>query len=208
MAINRHQYRIVFFHAVSVKSDYLIFCCPFLDRESLVTLLTRFQCEKLGDEDTDLQIIRVRRKHLWEDTVRSISKNAFKQNHSLKFHFIGEEAQDEGGPKRDFLRLAMTAVCNHSGVLQGLECRKTFSNNPLLLERKAYYCASLVTGMSLQQGGPGLHCLSPSLFDYFVAGPSSSRVIPLDVADHDTRKKIEKVKLADARLHELMITRK
>ena len=145
--------------------------------------------------------------NLWEDTVRSISKTAFKQNHSLKVHFIGEEAADEGGPKRDFLRLAMTAVCNYSGVLQGLECRKTFSNNPLLLERKAYYCASLVTGMSLQQGGPGLHCLSPSLFDYFVAGPSSSRAIPLDVADHDMRKKIEKVKLADARLHELMITR-
>ena len=173
----------------------------------LETLLTRFQSEKLGDEDIDFQVIRVRRKHLWEDTVRSISKNAFKQNHSLKVHFIGEESEDEGGPKRDFLRLAMTAVCNDSGVLQGLECRKTFSNNPLLLERKAYFCAGLVTGMSLQLRGPGLHCLSTSLFDYFVAGPSSSRAIPLDVADHDMRKKIEKVKLAYGRLHELMITR-
>ena len=170
--------------------------------------MTRFQSEKLGDEDTDFQIIRVRRKHLWEDTVRYMSKNAFKQNHSLKVNFIGEEAEDEGGPRREFLRLAVTAVCNYSGVLQGPECRKTFSNNPLLLERKAYYCAGLVTGMSLQQGGPGLYCLSPSLFDYFVAGPSSSRPIPLDVADHDMRNKIEKVKLADARLHELMITLK
>ena len=62
----------------------------------MVILLTRFQSEKLGDEDTDFQIIRVRRKHSWEDTVRSISKNAFKQNHSLKVHFIGEEAEDEG----------------------------------------------------------------------------------------------------------------
>ena len=121
----------------------------------------------------------------------------------MKVHFIGEEAEDEGGPKRDFFGLAMTAVCNYSGVLQVPECRKTFSNNPLLLERKAYYCASLVTGMSLQQGDQDY-----TVFDYFVAGPSSSRAIPLDVADHDMRKKIEKVKLADARLHELMITRK
>ena len=189
-------------HAVSVKSDYLIFCCRFLDRESLAILLTRFQSEKLGDEDTDFRIIRVRRKHLWEDTVRSISKNAFKQNHSLKVHFIGEEAEDEGGPKRDFFGLAMTAVCNYSGVLQVPECRKTFSNNPLLLERKAYYCASLVTGMSLQQGDQDY-----TVFDYFVAGPSSSRPIPLDVGDHDMRKKIKKVKLADLRLHELIITR-
>ncbi|CAH3187879.1 unnamed protein product [Porites evermanni] len=85
------------------------------------------------------------------------------------------------------------AVCNFSGVLQGPECRKTFSNNPLLMERNAYYCSGLVTGMSLQQGDPGLRCLSPLLFDYFVAGPSSSRPIPLDVADHDMRKKIEKI---------------
>ena len=62
--------------------------------------------------------------------------------------------------------------------------------------------------MSLPQGGPGLHCLSPLLFDYLVAGPSSSKPIPLEVADHDMRKKIEKVQLADAHLHELMITRK
>ena len=94
------------------------------------TLLTRFQHEKLGDEDTEFQIIRVRRKHLWEDTVRSISKNAFKQNHSLKVHFIGEEAEDEGGPMRKFLRLAVMAVCNYSRVLQGPECWKTVSNNP------------------------------------------------------------------------------
>ena len=166
------------------------------------TLLTRFQREKLGYEDTEFQIIRVRRKHLWVVTVTSISKNAFKQNHSLMVHFIGEEAEDEGGPKRDFFGLAMTAVCNYSGVLQVPECRKTFSNNPLLLEHKACYCAGLVTGMSLQQGNQDY-----TVFDYFVADTSSSRPIPLDVADHDMRKKIVKVKLADASLHELMITR-
>ena len=52
--------------------------------------------------------------------------------------------------------------------------------------------------MSLQQGDQDY-----TVFDYFVADPSSSRPIPLDVADHDMRKKIVKVKLADARLHEL-----
>ena len=77
-----------------------------------------------------------------------------------------------------------------------------------MLERNAHYFSGLVTGMSLQKEGPGLHCLSPLLFDYFVAGSSSSRPIALDVADHDMRKKIEKVQLADTHLHELMITRK
>ena len=68
---------------------------------------------------------------------------------------------------------------------------------------KAYYCAGLVS-----TGQPGLPYLSPSLFDYFVAGSSSSRPIPLDVADHNMRKKMVKVKLQDARPHELMITLK
>ena len=148
----------------------------------------------MEDED-NFQIIRIRRKHLWEDTVRAVTKSGFRCNHSLKVHFIGEEAEDEGGPRREFFRLAVTAIRDDSGVLQGPEDRKTFSNNPLLLERGAYYCAGIVTGMSLQQGGPGLNCLSSSLFDYFVGGPPSSKPIPQDVADHDMKMRIEKVTL-------------
>ena len=87
----------------------------------------------------------------------------------------------------------MTAICCTSGVLQGPDNRKTFTNNPLLIERGAYYFAGIVTGMSLQQGGPGLHCLSSSVFDYFVGGPSSSKPALQDVADHDIKLKIEKV---------------
>ena len=136
---NRHQYRIVSFHAFSVKSDYLIFCCRFLDRESLETLLTRFQREKLGYEDTEFQIIQVRRKHLWEVTVTSISKNAFKQNHSLKVHFIGEEAEDEGGPTRKFLRLAVMTVCNYSGVVQGPECWNVMPITALVLLLECHF---------------------------------------------------------------------
>ena len=90
------------------------------------------------------------------------------------------------------------------------DCLQLFQGGtrPRVLERNAHYFSGLVTGMSLQKEGPGLHCLSPLLFDYFVAGPSSFRPIALDVTDHDMRKKIEKVQLADTHLHELMITRK
>ena len=117
-------------------------------------MLRRFQNEKVDDKD-DFQIIRVRRKRIWEDTLRAVGKDNFRCNVRLKVHFIGQEAEDEGGPLREFLRLAIGELCEHSGVLQGPESRKTFSNNPLLLERGAYYCAGVISGISLQRGGGG-----------------------------------------------------
>ena len=70
----------------------------------------------------------------------------------LKVYFIGEEAQDEGGPQRKFLHLAVDELCEHSGVLQGPDSRKTISNNLLLLEQGFYYCAIITTTIFLQQG--------------------------------------------------------
>ena len=121
-------------------------------------MLRRVQNEKVNHKD-DSQIIRVRRKLIWEDTLRAIAKDNFRCNVQLKVHFIGEEAEDEGGPWREFLWLAIGKLCEHPGVLQGPESRKTFSNNSLLLERGAYYCAGVISGISLQQGVPGLNCL-------------------------------------------------
>ena len=165
----------------------------FAFRESLETVLRRFQNEKVDDKD-DFQIVRVRRKRIWEDTLRAVTKNNFRCNVQLKVHFIGEEAEDEGGPLREFLRLAVGELCEHSGVLQGPDSRKTFSNNPLLLEQGAYYCAGIIAGISLQQGGPGLNCLSHAMYDYLLDGTASATPELDDVADHDIKMKIEKVK--------------
>ena len=63
----------------------------FAFRESLETVLRRFQNEKVDDKD-DFQIVRVRRKRIWEDTLRAVTKNNFRCNVQLKVHFIGEEA--------------------------------------------------------------------------------------------------------------------
>lgn len=130
------------------------------------TVLRRFENEKVSEDDS-FQIIRVRRKHLWQDTLRAVTKTGFRCNVRLKVHFIGEEAEDEGGPLREFLRLVTYQISDHCSVLQGPDNRKTFRNNPLLLEKGAYYCAGVVAGISLQQGGPGLHCLAHSTYDYF-----------------------------------------
>ena len=63
----------------------------FAFRESLETVLRRFQNEKVDDKD-DFQIVRVQRKRIWEDILRAVTKNNFRCNVQLKVHFIGEEA--------------------------------------------------------------------------------------------------------------------
>ena len=49
-----------------------------------------------------------------------------------------EDDEDEGGPLGEFLHLAIGELCEHSGVLQGPDSHKTFSNSPLLLEQGTF----------------------------------------------------------------------
>ena len=84
-------------------------------------------------------------------------------------------------------------ISHHCGVLHGPDNRKTFLNNPLLLEKGAYYCTGVVSWISLQQGGPALHCFADSTYDYFLGGPTSATPELDNVADHKSKLKIEKV---------------
>ena len=62
------------------------------------------------------QIARVRRHHLWSDALRTFSKKDFLPGTLLSVHFIGEEAADLGGPRREFLRLLLRSLVVESGV--------------------------------------------------------------------------------------------
>ena len=47
-----------------------------------------------------MQVMPVRRKQLWKDTLRCINTPGFVCNRGLKIRFVGEEAVDAGGPLR------------------------------------------------------------------------------------------------------------
>ena len=49
------------------------------------------------------QVIQVRRRHIWEDTLRAFNKKDFHLDRSFEINFIGKEAADEGGPRCEFL---------------------------------------------------------------------------------------------------------
>lgn len=128
------------------------------------------------------QIVRVRRRHLWSDALRTFSKKDFLPGTLLSVHFIGEEAADLGGPRREFLRLLLRSLVVESGVLTGCDTRKVFTSNPLL-------------ATSLIQGGPGLKCLSPAMYTYFCGDVQMCRSL-LDVEDipgGEVQQKVKKV---------------
>ena len=69
----------------------------------------------------ELQVISVRRRHVWEDTVDFLSKPFIDWRCPLYIHFVGEPAQVEGGPKREFFRLSLQGALNDSNIFRGYQ---------------------------------------------------------------------------------------
>ena len=52
-----------------------------------------------GEHKEDFQPIHIRRSSIFEDAVRAFSKPSFDAAKMFKVRFIGESAEDEGGPR-------------------------------------------------------------------------------------------------------------
>ncbi|XP_031559871.1 G2/M phase-specific E3 ubiquitin-protein ligase-like [Actinia tenebrosa] len=186
-----------------------------LKKKSSSEILSGIQ---VNHETEDFQVIRVRRNHIWEDSLRAFKKHSFSHQKLLRIHFIGEEAEDAGGPRREYLRLLMKELAEKSGVLEGPEGHKVVTANSLLVFNKEYFYAGLMVSVvyshfahgpfrprqfahvtvsvSLRQGGPGICCLSPMLYSYISNQPVHDATLH-DVADYTARANIEKIQNAE-----------
>ena len=142
-----------------------------------------------------MQVVRVRRRHIWKDALSAFAKHDFMAGVLISVHFIGEEAADMGGPRREFLRLLMRSLITESGVLTGSDKRKVFSSSPLLVSQKTYFHAGRMVETSVLQGGPGLKCLTPAVYAYFLGDVDKCRrfVGVEDIPDLEFRDKVKKV---------------
>ncbi|KAJ7380682.1 hypothetical protein OS493_007048 [Desmophyllum pertusum] len=149
--------------------------------------------ERAGEDQ--MQVVRVRRRHIWSDALRAFSKADFHTGVLLSVHFIGEEAADMGGPRREFLRLLMRSLVTESGVLTGSDTRKTFSSSPIHVTQMRYFHAGRMVATSLLQGGPGINCLSPAVYAYFSADVDKCRhlVNVEDIPDLVLQEKVQKI---------------
>lgn len=124
-------------------------------------------------DDEDEERITVRRSHIWEDTVRTLRRNIDLRK-TIKVTFLGEPAIDDGGPRREYLRLLMKALSEQS-LLTGPPLCKVLVHNTLAIQKQHYRYIGEAIVMSITQGGPGPMCFAPSIVDYLQGGVQKVR---------------------------------
>lgn len=107
-----------------------------------------------NNTDNHCSII-VSRKAILQSTLRAIQRKTFSFCRPLVVTFAGEEGVDEGGPKREFLRLLMVAL-RQSSVFQG----PWLSHDLNLLNSNKYNEMGKLIAWSVLQRGNGPRCLS------------------------------------------------
>ena len=119
-----------------------------------------------GCFEDNYQLITVRRKHIWEDTKRFFSMPYLNWSHELKVIFIGEPAEDGGGPWREFFQFAVSAATGDPGLFTGpAENRVSLSSTYALIKKHFIYVGNL-TVASIAQGGSGPCCFPSWIYDH------------------------------------------
>ena len=142
------------------------------------------------DDPDDRQKIPVRRKHIWNDTKRALSRDVFQDKKGLSITFIVEPAVDDGGPLHEFFCLLMLEI---TSLFCGPEGRRTPTHNLLALQRNEYFFVGKCIALSISYGGPGPHFLCETNARYLCNEPVTTP--ELDVPDYEVRERIEKGRL-------------
>ena len=109
----------------------IIYLFVFTNNRTLAEILREIRANIDGDR---VSLINVRRRAIWEDTCRQLGRKQFSPNNRLSVKFAdnqggSEGAVDLGGPKREFLRLAVKAANEESAIFVGPPgCRSLFPN--------------------------------------------------------------------------------
>ena len=83
---------------------------------------------------------------------------------------MGEEAVDDGGPRREFLTLVLQEMAADGNIFQGLPHSRFLLHNVQALAARKFFLAGMLVAVSLANGGPGLACLSEALYNYLCFG--------------------------------------
>ena len=89
-------------------NNNIILVCSDLPLDSL--LISHQSCFLSSNLDDRFRLT-VRRKHIFQDTLHRLKSNIDLTKH-LRINFVGEPAIDDGGPRREYLRLLLGKVNN------------------------------------------------------------------------------------------------
>ena len=145
----------------------------------------------ITDDPDNRQKIPVRRKHVWNDTKRALSRLGFQERIGLSVVFIGEPAIDEGGPLREFFRLLMLEIENDSSLFCGAEGNKAPMHNLIALQRNDFFNVGKAISLSLSYGGPGPHFFCETIAQHLCGEKPTNP--SKDVPDFELQEKLDKV---------------
>ena len=93
--------------------------------------------------------------------------------------FVSEAAVDEGGPTREFLRLALADVPHNYFLFDGCLDRHVARHNIVELQGNSYFLVGHLIALSLMHGGPAPQFFARAVAEYLL------NVNPLTVTIED-----------------------
>ena len=109
--------------------------------------------------------------------------------------FIGEPAEDGGGPRREFFRFALAAATSDPALFTGpAGSRVPIHSAHALLSRLFFYVGNLIAA-SIAQGGPGPCCFPEWMYEYICHGIEECNIGVDDIQCNVTRQLMMEVRI-------------
>ena len=143
--------------------------------------------------EDDFQKISVRRSHLISDTLDHFSNKEFDCSLLLKVCFIGESAEDIGGPRREFFRLLIERMFQLKDMFAGWPSNVTMRHSVEATAANRFFLVGKILSTVIIQGGQAPLCFSEAVADYIVYDKVCSPPVIEDVSNVFARDCLAKV---------------
>lgn len=131
------------------------------DDIKLVESLDNFRQQVKDQETCEIVVLR---KRLLRTCLKAVTDSSFDFFKIPLIHFSCEEAEDYGGPRREFFRLLMKKLGSEFGVFEGNESALLFSHSHAVLEQRKPFITGQLVAWSILHNGPGFHAMSEDVY--------------------------------------------
>jgi len=140
----------------------------------------------------DVQRIHIRRSSVFSDALRQFSKGSFDVTKMLQVRFVGEEAVDTGGPRREFFHLLLREIFT-SSLFAGYPDHVVLNHNLEAVASEKYYMIGKMISTCIIQGGEAPVCFLNAVADFLVYDEVRSPVCLEDIPDLEIQGCLKKV---------------
>ena len=137
------------------------------------------------------------RGQLWKTACTAFKRASFDVTREISVVFLGEPAEDYGGPLREFFTLLVHQI-PRTGLFEGRPNHYIPTHDTTRVMDGEYYLAGKMIAASIVHGGRAPNCFSKAFAEKVVLGEVKTEPNPMDVPDPDIRSKIMKVDKNDS----------